>query len=155
MSILLAVATESYAALCTDCQHTNMRTKERADINKPKIDTFLGQFGIAHCGSMYTAAICMGTMSNIASKPSVRLDSVEDVAELMKEVYASFIEKEVEIEAQCTSVFVIAGLFKNGHPGLALISNDGIVGYTIIDGTINSHIQVYPPHDMPRPQQIC
>lgn len=148
MSILLAAATDTCAVLCADRQHTNMRTKEKTDIKAPKIETFLNQFGVAHCGSAYTAAICMKTLFSIGEKAEVPFDSVEDVAVFLKEIYSSFIARDVETERKCTSVFVVAGQLKNGRPGLAIISNDRMVDYRVIDGAIDSKIKVFPPIDM-------
>lgn len=148
MSILLAAATDTCAVLCTDQQHTNMRTKEKADIKAPKIETFLNRFGIAHCGSAYTTVMCMKALFSIGERADVSFDSVENVAVFLKEIYSCFIERDAETESKCTSVFVVAGQLKNGHPGLAIISNDGTVDYRVIDGTIDSKIKVFPPADM-------
>lgn len=148
MSVLLAVATANHTALCTDCQHTNMKTKKKVDVDAPKIDTFLGKYGIAHCGSAYAAQICMKTLKFLTVKHELTFSSMEDIAEMVQEIYSGFIETNMDIEEQCSSVFVVAGLLRNGHPGLGLISNDGGVKCECIDGMENSHIQVFPPVDL-------
>lgn len=150
MSILLAAAVNNFSVLCTDLQHTNMRTKEVEEVNLPKIDALSDSIAVAHCGSAFITTICMKAVSEIIKRHPALNSNIEDVAEVVSATYSYYAKLYTDIESKCSSAFVVAGCMKNGNHGLAIIDNrcisDG--SYEIIDGTVDSSIKIFPPVDL-------